>query len=384
MIKQMQLRISADGIFGSLCTNHLCVLYTVARLLEETEDKNRRKSFDCVLSRASKGLLISFEVLDFFRAKGASKDPTRVITKVAKGASKDPTRVITKMEAVCSEQELDQKERSNKKVKTTVGDDDGSIGMDVAQNDGVMVESSRMQVGSHLRTLMKPVGHSSEFELDVSGVTQEVPSPSSPGKPESTTMMVRNYPRRKSIPKSKEAISSRGSRFVALDIDDEITDNAEKEQSKILHGDNALVEEQVVVPPHATVTHTPHAGKPHKNIVKNPSKPMQTDVTPKVGHKVTEEERSILRAMSFKQQDMWNDYQASKQDSNPLLGFVVPSSDETLEFCRVHDVKKGPDKPGKDPMFIDVELGSHGIQIQMTDANFQMRKEVPLPPYNEV
>ncbi|KAK7281184.1 hypothetical protein RIF29_08939 [Crotalaria pallida] len=113
MMKQMQLRISADGIFGSSmvqsgnCKGSYEIISHIKggiqaiepgdgklshdhertsmnmRLLEETKDKNRRKSFCCVLSRASKGLLISFEVLDFFRAKGASKDPTRVITKVA-------------------------------------------------------------------------------------------------------------------------------------------------------------------------------------------------------------------------------------------------------------------------------------------------------------
>ncbi|KAK7267870.1 hypothetical protein RIF29_20550 [Crotalaria pallida] len=91
MMKQMQLRISADGIFGLPNDGKLSHDHERAgmnmRLLEETEDKvnlnvlilikfifsvhlltlNRRKSFRCVLSRASKGLLISFEVLDFFR-----------------------------------------------------------------------------------------------------------------------------------------------------------------------------------------------------------------------------------------------------------------------------------------------------------------------------
>ncbi|KAK7290195.1 hypothetical protein RIF29_04439 [Crotalaria pallida] len=41
-----------------------------------------------VLLQANAGALTNFEVLDFFRARGASKDPTRVIAKVAQSEYK--------------------------------------------------------------------------------------------------------------------------------------------------------------------------------------------------------------------------------------------------------------------------------------------------------
>jgi len=43
---------------------------------------------NCHSLEANAGALTNFEVLDFLRAKGASKDPTRVIAKVAQSEYK--------------------------------------------------------------------------------------------------------------------------------------------------------------------------------------------------------------------------------------------------------------------------------------------------------
>ncbi|KAK7281332.1 hypothetical protein RIF29_09214 [Crotalaria pallida] len=54
-----------------------------------------------ILLQANAGALTNFEVLDFFRAKGASKDPTRVIAKVAQSEYKDYDYLVNS--AACSQ-----------------------------------------------------------------------------------------------------------------------------------------------------------------------------------------------------------------------------------------------------------------------------------------
>ena len=44
--------------------------------------------------QANAGVLTNFEVLDFLRAKGASKDPTRVLAKVAQSEYKVEEKTV--------------------------------------------------------------------------------------------------------------------------------------------------------------------------------------------------------------------------------------------------------------------------------------------------
>ncbi|KAK7268676.1 hypothetical protein RIF29_21382 [Crotalaria pallida] len=85
------------------------------------------------------------------------------------------------------------------------------------------------------------------------------------------------------------------------------------------------------------------------------------DDTPKKGCRNTEEEKQILKIMNMKQKEMWNEFQANKNDGNPLLRFIIPPSKEARDFVLVQHRKKGPDKDKDDPMLIDENINPQSV-----------------------